>query len=426
VIGGGPKAAALCAKALILNIPVKKIQLRVFEKAEWGAAWTGHHGYTDGNQRLCTPPERDVGFPYGEGLLNAEGAEKLFAAFSWGAFLVDQGSNPETFSNWVDRGRKPPPHSVYAKYLGWVIERSGAVTTIGEVVAVAPGADGLWEVRYRQGTRERTASGFHGVVFTGAGPAKRGFERAADPRIIDGVDFWKEPEAFLAQADHSEEPVVIAGSGGTSAAIAAWIAQHRPGKAVLIIGNQAALFTRTESFFENALFSDDDAWGALELKDRISVTERLTRGVVWSAVSEILSASGDVRFRPGRVSGAFIQPAVDGAPEELRVSVTDAKGERTDAARLIIDAAGFDAWWFVDLLPTDLRAKTVDGDPRQTKTHRQKLATEIGTDLTLDLGAVGLHVPMLAQAQGPGFASLMTLGLTSDRILGVYVDPETE
>jgi mycobactin lysine-N-oxygenase len=426
VIGGGPKAAALCAKAHILNDPAKKIEIRVYERAEWGAAWTGDHGYTDGVQRLCTPAERDVGFPYGKGLLNAEGAQNLFEAFSWSAFLVDQGSNPQTFGNWVDRGRKSPPHRLYARYLGWVIERSDASKTIGQVTGIVQGKSGKWTITYLQNGREAPHTGFDGVVFTGAGPAKAGFQRIDDPRIIDGVAFWQNPEGFLKLADDSEEPVIIAGAGGTSAAIAASIAQRRPGKAVLIIGNQAALFTRTESFFENALFSDDEAWAALKPEDRIGVTERLTRGVVWSAVSEVLSASADVKFRPGRVESAFIRPAVEDAPAELRVAVKDATGERTDAARLIIDAAGFDAWWFTELLPPDLKAKTDGADEGKTRALRKELAKNIGHDLSLDLGVPGLHAPMLAQAQGPGFASLMTLGLTSDRILETYAAAEAE
>ncbi len=69
VVGGGPKAAAICAKAWCLNQDSRQLRIQVFEKSGFGAAWNGRHGYTDGDQKLCTPAERDVGFPYEEGLL---------------------------------------------------------------------------------------------------------------------------------------------------------------------------------------------------------------------------------------------------------------------------------------------------------------------------------------------------------------------
>lgn len=205
VIGGGPKAAAICAKAHCINLSRRQLHVRVFEKAEWGGAWTGQHGYTDGEQRLCTPAERDVGFPYGQGLLNAAGVRTLFQQFSWSTFLVEADGDPEGYRNWVDRGRKPPPHGVYAAYLAWVIEKAGVQRTKAEVTAISRVND-KWTVTYGRGSQEWSDDNFDAVVFTGTGPALRGFEREDDPRIIDGVRFWENPEGFLARAGDSEEP----------------------------------------------------------------------------------------------------------------------------------------------------------------------------------------------------------------------------
>lgn len=426
VIGGGAKAAALCAKAYCLNQAGRQLSLQVFEAEELGAAWTGRHGYTDGEQRLCTPAERDVGFPYERGLLNSAGVQDLFREFSWNAFLVAGGGTSHSLRDWVDRGRKPPPHSLYAEYLRWVIERSKTRQTRGVVTALRT-VGGKWSVtsRHPRTARVSTFPDFDAVVLTGPGPALRGFDRPEDPRIIDGVGFWRDPESFLAQAEGREGPIVVAGSGGTAAAIAAWIARrNRPGRPIIIVGNQAALFTRTESFFENALFSDEDAWGALPPEDRVGVSQRLNRGVVWASVSDVLSASPDVRFRPGRVLRAVLEPGVEEAPEELTVHVRDARGERGDPASLVIDAAGFDAWWFAALLPERLRRATVGPDAAATKRRREELAAGMNEDLSLKL-AVGLHAPMLSLAQGPGFASLMVLGAMSERILQSYANPVT-
>lgn len=427
VIGAGPKAAALCAKAAVINQFGRQISIRVFEKNATGAAWSGNYGYSDGVQRLCTPPERDVGFPYERGLLNSEGVQSLFSEFSWQSFLVDRGQSADSYRDWVDRGRKPPSHALYGRYVRWVIARAGFTTTRGVVTGIEH-ADGKWKITY-EGTRRSqpyTVGDFDGVVVTGPGGAIRGFERPEDDRITDGVAFWRNPEGFISRGAGSEEPIVIAGSGGTSAAIAAWIARRdldqRP---IIIVGNQAALFTRTESFFENALFSDEDAWAALDPKDRVGVSQRLNRGVVWASVSDLLSQARNVKFRPGRVLCARVQAGVEDAPEELRVEVRDATGTRSDAASLVVDAAGFDSWWFADLLAARSRRATERLGAKDEQERRRDLIATMGEDLSLDIGQPGFHAPMLSLAQGPGFASLMVLGAMSERILRSYCDPVT-
>ena len=423
VIGGGPKAAAICAKAWCLDPTRKRLRVDVFEKTEFGSAWGGRHGYTDGDQKLCTPAERDVGFPYEEGLLDEDGVKRLFSTFSWGAYLIEAAGSPLGYREWVDRGRKAPTHRIYAQYIAWVLRASGQIRAAREVVGLDH-RDDRWSVRYRlRGGVEKARGDFDGVVITGPGPALSGFQRPRDPRIIDGNAFWRTPETFLRRARGSDGPIIIAGSGGTSAAIAARIVRRDPGRPVIIIGNQGALFTRTESFFENALFTDEDAWRALRADERVAVTQRLNRGVVWASVSETLSASGDVRFRPGRVTGAVVQPGVRGAPAELRVDVIDASGEWNDPASLVIDASGFDPWWFLSLLPDRMQRLARGRGDATAERRRQELRSTIDRDLSVDLGATGLHVPMLALAQGPGFASLMVLGSMSERILQSYVEP---
>ena len=421
IIGGGAKAAALCAKAACINTHDKQLEMTVFERNRFGAAWTGKSGYTDGEQSLCTPAERDVGFPYQEGLLDAEGVQELFTRFSWANFLIQQGDNQ--YRDWVDRGRRRPPHHLYADYLQRVIKTSGAKRRMREVTRLVR-REGKWGIGYNlKGTR-KLALNFDGLVVTGPGPALRGFERPDDPRITNGVDFWRDPEAFLAQRrDDDAEPIVIAGSSGTAAAIAAWIARRHAHHPILIVGNQAALFTRTESFFENALFSDEDAWVALEAKERIGASERLNRGVVWSSVSDVLSASSNIRFRPGRVVSAKIAPPIDeGAPDELRLEVRNATGTADDSASLIVDAAGFDQWWFADLLPAGPKAWTEAKGTLTRAEQRAHLKAAMGKDLAIELGAARIHAPMLSQSQGPGFASLMVLGAMSERILKPYLD----
>lgn len=427
IIGAGPKAAALCAKAHCLKLAGRQISIQVFDPKRPGSSWSGDYGYTDGVQRLCTPAERDVGFPYSRGLLNSEGVQSLFGLFSWHAFLVASGGTGDSYRDWVDRGRKPPSHRLYADYVHWVITKARVRLTRGRVVRLGRNA-GKWTVKSRHPLtgKESTGEDFDGVVVTGPGPAFPGFTRPDNARITDGVQFWNDPGGFIDLAEDREDPIVIAGSGGTAAAIAAWIARHNdPGRPILIIGNQAALFTRTESFFENALFSDDDAWSALNPVDRVGVSQRLNRGVVWSSVSDTLSNSTDVRFRPGRVLRATVTATTATAREELNVEVSNATGTFPIQASLVIDAAGFNPWWFTEILPANLRASTESSGSVSTEDQRRHLAAGMREDLSIAIGAPRLHAPMLSFTQGPGFASLMVLGAMSDRILQSYVEPVT-
>ena len=168
------------------------------------------------------------------------------------------------------------------------------------------------------------------------------------------------------------------------------------------------------------IFSDEQAWQAISPEARQEFTVRLNRGVVWTNVSEELSTCADIRFVPGRVESLAISPPVRGAPAELKVVYRDFRGARDLPAALVVDACGFDAWWFANLLPDDIKGHVAGADATATKNLRDGLIRAMKRDLSLDIGLDGLHVPMASQTQGPGFASLMVLGSMSDRILGSY------
>ena len=58
-----------------------------------------------------------------------------------------------------------------------------------------------------------------------------------------------------------------------------------------MVADQAALFTRGDSVFENRLFSDEAAWQALSIKSRQEFFNRLNRGVVWGTVMDEVSST---------------------------------------------------------------------------------------------------------------------------------------
>lgn len=422
IVGAGPKAAAIAAKADTLNRCSKaKLRISIFDEQGAGANWTGLNGYTDGEARLCTPAERDLGFPYDAGVFDKRIATDMFGEYSWGAYLLDKGRSDARsgYNNWVNRGRLRPTHAEFADYVAWAIGKSEAVLDVGRVTRVEETSQGWRVVRRTAKGGYRTQGYFHGIVFTGPGPSRRIPLSGASARVSNGTDFWREADAFLGQAQGVDEPVVILGAGGTAAAIAARAVRARPAREIIVLGDQAALFTRSEAFFENQIFTDDALWERLLPATRREVADRLNRGVVWATISDELARSPRVRFEPGRGKAITVQNGVDG--EELVVTYESSGVACRIYASLVIDAAGFDPWWFVPLLPPRLRDQLLAADSEVQKTMRGACAEAMSDSLCLfDDGAGPVHAPMLSQAVGPGFLSLMVLGAMSDRILGRY------
>jgi mycobactin lysine-N-oxygenase len=106
---------AIAAKAYILRLLGHDVpNITIFEPLVTGAHWSGQHGYSDGRQTLCTPAERDLGFPYDRAGLGGPNAAAMLAAnFSWQAYGVSSGH----YRDWIDRGGEPPAHRLFAEYL---------------------------------------------------------------------------------------------------------------------------------------------------------------------------------------------------------------------------------------------------------------------------------------------------------------------
>ena len=76
VLGAGPKAVAVAAKSAELRaMGVPAPDVVVVERTGVGANWTAAGGWTDGEHRLGTSPEKDVGFPYRSALVPRRNAE---------------------------------------------------------------------------------------------------------------------------------------------------------------------------------------------------------------------------------------------------------------------------------------------------------------------------------------------------------------
>lgn len=417
VIGAGPKAAAIVAKAYCMQQQGVEVAVTVFERSEIGANWSGRHGYTDGEQRLCTPAERDLGFPY----LPTFGSDVvglMQSRFSWNSYLVSRAGTPDRYAEWVNRGRRAPTHADFAAYLTFAFERARVTPLLGRVTKLLDNGR-TWSVRQiGAGTRDVFQSdGFHGVVFTGPGPASKKPPQVKDTRVLSGVDFWNFlPRVRKLVANLKDNPIVVVGGGGTAAAVTAWfIREGVREQPIILLNNQAMLFTRTTNFFENSLFDDEQTWLALSASDRTDFTRRLNRGVVWETVTQLLSDAKNLTLVPGTATSIRHAGAARGrALPDLEVEYQNARGAHSMEAGVVVDATGFDPWAFEVLAPDDMRLELVEA-------RRPVLMRDMHDDLSLPLARwPRVHAPNLADAVGPGFGSLMVLGATADRILRPY------
>jgi mycobactin lysine-N-oxygenase len=405
VIGAGPKAIAVAAKAAELReMGVAAPEVVVVERAGVAANWQAVGGWTDGNHRLGTGPEKDVGFPYRSSLVSRRNAEldERMTRHSWQAYLIATGG----FAEWVDRGRPAPTHKRWSQYLGWVAETIGMNVVSGEVERISVGGD---THRWVLHTAEDTI-GADGLMITGPGQAERSV-LPGNPRVMSIAQFWH-------QAGKHElitaERVAVIGGGETAASMLNELFRHRV-STITVISPTVTLFTRGEGFFENTLFSDPTGWTGLTLAERRDALARTDRGVFSARVQDALLADDRIRHLRGRVAHAVARD------ERIRLTLsTNTGGEAVETVHgfdLVIDGSGADALWFAPLFSQDALdllelglGGPLTGD---------SLQEHIGHDLALTDVFPKLFLPGLAGlTQGPGFPNLSCLGLLSDRVLG--------
>ncbi|GJF13681.1 lysine 6-monooxygenase [Mycolicibacterium cyprinidarum] len=403
IVGAGPKAVAVAAKAAELrDMGVEVPEVVAIERSTVAANWQAIGGWTDGQHRLGTSPEKDVGFPYRSSLVprrNAELDERM-TRHGWQAYLIASAQ----FAEWVDRGRPAPTHCGWGRYLRWVAERVGMSVVAGEVQRIA--VDGQ---RWTLATAEQTVEA-DGLMITGPGQAERSI-LPHDPRVLSIAEFWKQASRHELIA---AERVAVIGGGETAASILNELFRHRV-STITVISPQVTLFTRGESFFENTLFSDPSDWSSLTVTERRDALARTDRGVFSARVQDALLADDRIRHLRGRVAHAVARE------ERIRLTLsTDRGGERLETVHgfdLVIDGSGADSMWFLPLLGQDARDLLELG--LRGPLTAEALQESIGHDLAVTGIEPKLFLPGLAGLmQGPGFPNLSCLGLLSDRVLG--------
>ncbi|WP_157114091.1 SidA/IucD/PvdA family monooxygenase [Nocardia gamkensis] len=403
VVGAGPKALAVAAKAHVLRelgLPAPRVI--VVEAHAVGGNWLPSGGWTDGQHRLGTSPEKDIGFPYHSTWARGRNRaiNEAMTAYSWTSFLIDQG----TYAEWVDRGRPSPQHHVWAKYLQWVARGIDLELVYGTVRSIAATADG-WQVTAVAGDGRPTEIEADGLMITGPGRSEKAL--AHHPKVLSIAEFWNlAGKRSLPVASR----VAVIGGGETAGSALDELIRHGM-LSISVISPMATIYTRGESYFENSLFSDPIKWGSLSIEERRDVIRRTDRGVFSVRVQESLLADNRVHHMQGRVVRVTDQ---DGAVAlTLRNEMRPDQVHTTD---LVIDATGGRPLWFLELFDAnaaDLLELAVGGELTQAR-----IETAIGYDLAVSGLDSKLYLPNLAAlAQGPGFPNLSCLGALSDRVL---------
>ncbi|KUI46792.1 lysine 6-monooxygenase [Mycobacterium sp. GA-1199] len=410
VVGAGAKAVAVAAKAAELrDMGIDVPEVVAVEKTGVAANWQADGGWTDGQHRLGTSPEKDVGFPYRSALVprrNAELDERM-TRHSWQQYLISTGQ----FAEWVDRGRPAPTHRRWSQYLRWVAGNVEMNVVRGEVrnISIDTADTGSGEPRWALHTPDRTVTA-EGLMITGPGQPERSI-LPGNPRVLSIAQFWhRAAQHELIRA----ERVAVIGGGETAASMLNELFRHRV-STITVISPQVTLFTRGEGFFENTLFSDPTGWTSLTMAERRDALLRTDRGVFSARVQEALLADDRIRHLRGRVAHAVAREG------RIRLTLsTTAGGESLETVHgfdLVIDGSGADAMWFVPLLGQDALDLLELG--LGAPLTPDVLQEAIGDDLAVGGLRPKLFLPGLSGlTQGPGFPNLSCLGLLSDRILG--------
>jgi mycobactin lysine-N-oxygenase len=416
VIGAGPKAAALATKARVLReLGLGEVRVVVVEGTNQVAAnWRGRFGFTDGQNELCTPPEKDVGFPYNSSY--GSDVDIAMLRYTWQSSLMET----TTYLDWVDRGRRLPRLEDWANYVQWALDNAEPEEIVKETVveSVEPsGTKLLVHAKRRNTPRDFEADG---VVFTGPGePIKIKNSPNADGWIFDGKNYWKYIDIFEKMPSGK---VAVIGGGGTAASIVLSLLQRAKAVDIQIINPRGSMFIRGESVREKRLLCNSAEWLKLDEPRRLEFIKRTDRGVFSAAAQRLFDEAENLEI----ISGQVLELEHVGDKIVVRFQYGDPPRDMEYEYDRVIMALGFDPFSSLALLPEPFRPKA------ETPAERLEIQRKVDEYLRLPFesvkGLVGpppnVHVPMLAAlAQGPGFPNLTCLGQLSDRILSLYVPP---
>lgn len=441
VVGAGPKGVAIAAKARAINAALGRTALKVilFEANGVGASWSGDNGFTDGNQTLCTPIERDLGFPYASligGMTRAQTATlnaEMQRRFSWQSYAIELGF----YGDWVARGQPMPRHSNFADYLRWAAQEAECTVIPHHVDSLVFGANrGKWTVV--AGTKTRQC---HGVVITGgrssASDKIGGGRDDLSGLVYSASEFWRNSEAITphlraAGARNGVVNVAIIGSGAAGATVANDLIRRQfditqntqtAVQVTFINRGSGTMRFRHPNFYDDRLFHDETRWDEYTNKEEFVRT--VVNRSVWTPLFDEFSHHGFVEFRAMNTRDVVAHHPGGGAQEVTILHDTDADEPVLDDTPydMVIDARAPNPNWFLSpnadgstFLPEDAHAHIATLD---------SLSGSLGEDFAVGSWTgeshSGLHLPMLGAHITPAATNLMALGKMADRILSSYL-----
>lgn len=416
-LGAGPKSLAIAAKvAALTTLGCEVPKLIIVERSQVAAHWCGRFGFTNGQATLGTRPEKDIGFPYASYAANHSLSQQLnreMARFSWMQFLITN----DAYQPWVDRGCPRPSHQMWADYLQWVWKeaRRAAELIHGTITAVDL-VDDTWSIDVSgsgaQGDTHLTAQG---IVFTGPGTSRR---LLTDDRVNGIFEIHHNWNRLAALDLPQNARIGIIGGGESAASVATYLSRMYPNRYEILMLAPSGLYTRSEGYFENRVYSNPQAgrWNELSDEDRHTFMHRTDRGVVSPEAMAELAADGNIRLVPGRVEyvkatagGYILQVANQGDALDVEV-------------QFLVNCTGFDPLAQVRHLLTANAQRKLEAVAHVNLYSGRSVEHSIDTSLAVGSFAPYLHLPSMARyKQGPGFANLSSLGLLSDRVLSRYV-----
>lgn len=415
IIGAGPKALAIAAKARVLGeIGFAVPRITIVEARGVAHHWRGTSGLTNGELPLGTPPDKDVGFPYHSYTWGDRANSTVNAkmqAYSWQAYLVDV----HRFGEWVDRGRPSPPHEDWARYLEWVYRRLAGHVELVQLEVTRLDAGDRWTISGASGSLEAD-----GVVLTGPGDVKVPVALPADPRVFTVTEFWQH---FREYTRFEGRAVAIVGTGETAATVAAALGRANPRIDIEIISPHAMTFSRGESYAENHVYTDpfQSHWLQLTPADRRNFVRRTDRGVFSIAAKQELDLLRNVHIVPGTFTGVQVD-----ALDQVVVDIEYANDRESRIYDYVIVSVGYDHLGFVNRLLTPRTRARLTAHLQVPELTLEAVEDRVDHVLAVDGFRPLLHLPMLAGiSQGPGFPNLSCLGKLSDHILAGYVPVES-
>ena len=412
VIGAGPKGLAVGVKAKVLaEMGLPADQVFLIEKNKVAAHWSGEFGFTNGDMKLGTSPEKDLVFPLETQLSDPQLTKEIrsrLMEFTWVSYLVQTDQH----SDWIDRGRPAPSHRQWASYLRWVADRLAPQVTLvkAEVLLVDLDAtEKKWELQLRTSAGEFTSLKADRLMLTEPGQTRMDFSSEGHlPNTYDLTSFW---EAIRNKNFRVSSRMAIVGAGENAASILLALGPYFGN--VDVISPKGFIVTRAENYYENKMYTqpDKNSWTELDIEDRLDFIDRTDLGVFSVQAMQILNEQSCHKIIPGRLID--MKNLGDGL--ELTLEYRNRKF-KTQYDQVIL-ATGFDQVANLKKM-FSLKAQRFIEKSIQAPLLTAELMARIQSDLSLKGVLPHLHLPMLAgPMQGPGFANLSCLGKLADRVL---------